>query len=244
MIKKILKLLRNPTTEYKKIRPFIRTKIKARRHVSAVRKYQKDLNRLIAAHRSGETIKLHFGCGPRVLKGWMNIDLHYEAPDNYIQHYGDKYYPTSLQGTKDDFFAIDILKTGLPLPGNSVDAIFHEDFIEHIDQKEQFLFLAETLRVLKPGSVHRVNTPDLIASMQKHSDFSKGSSGVYVGEWDGNGHKSLYTSSHLKEIALEIGYSDVVFNGRNKSISKYIPAEYRPGIDRAEDGNVFADLIK
>ena len=57
---------------------------------------------------------------------------------------------------------MNILEAGLPLPDNSVDAIFHEDFSEHLDQKEQILFLAEALRVLKHGLVHRINTPRFI----------------------------------------------------------------------------------
>ena len=41
-----------------------------------------------------------------------------------------------------------------------------------------------------------------------------------------------------------IGYRDVVFSTRNKSVSNIIPTEFKPGADRAEDGNLFVDLIK
>ena len=132
----------------------------------------------------------------------------------------------------------------MPLPDNCVDVIFHEDFLEHLDQKEQVIFLAETFRVLKPGSVHRVNTPDLIASMKTHSDFKKGRIGTYTDEWDKHTHKNVVTPSYLTEIAKMIGYNKVLLNSRNASVSKEVPKEYRPGADRAENGNVFADLIK
>lgn len=205
---------------------------------------QKECDKLINSYKKYEKIKLHFGCGPRILKGWINIDLSFEPFEKYLKYYTDKYYPEAIRGDKNDFFAINILKTGLPLPDNSVDLIFHEDFLEHLNQKGQIIFLAETFRVLKPGSTHRINTPNLLTSMREHSDFKKGNSGVYVSEWDRHGHKNLLTPTYLDEIAQMIGYSKILFNSRNNSISKEIPKEYRPGNDRTEEGNIFADLIK
>ncbi len=206
-------------------------------------RYQ-EYNKLAENCKKYNIIKLHFGCGPRVLRGWINIDLSFEPYEKYLKYYTNKYYPESMRGNKEDFYAIDILKTGLPFPDNSVDLIFHEDFIEHLDQKEQIIFLAETFRVLKQGSIHRVNTPNLLTSMNVHSNFINGKSGVYIGEWDKHKHKNLLTPKYLTEIAQMIGYGEVVFNGRDKSLSKEIPLEYRPGNDRTEKGNVFADLIK
>lgn len=203
---------------------------------------QKNLKELIEKNK---IIKLHIGSGPRVLSGWINLDLHYEPFENYLKYYGDEYYPKEIRGDKHDFYQIDITKEKLPFPDNSVQVIFHEDFVEHICQRDQIAFLAETLRVLKKGGVHRINTPNLLSSMRDHSDFSKGFSGVYFQEWDKNHHKNLFTPSTLEELALMVGYSRVVFNSRNKSISKLIPKEYRPAPwDRPEDGNIFADLIK
>jgi len=69
------------------------------------------------------------------------------------------------------FLQIDITKTCLPLADNSVDVIFHEDFLEHLSQRDQILFLAETLRVLKPSGIHHVNTPNLLSSMKANSTF-------------------------------------------------------------------------
>lgn len=190
-------------------------------------------------------IKLHFGCGPRVFKGWINVDLAYVPYHNFMQYYTDKYYPEKIRGDKTDFYAIDVTKTGLPLPDNSVDVIFHEDFLEHLNQRDQLVFLAETYRVLKPGGVHRVNTPDLLSSMNEHSDFSKGISGVYIDEWDRHRHLNILTTTILHEMALMVGYREVTFNSRDHSRSQLLPLEYRPDPnDRAESGNIFADLIK
>jgi predicted SAM-dependent methyltransferase len=251
---KIFKLIRNPTTEYKKIIPFIMILLrKVKRNINPIKQYQtkkenafikNEYNRLANSYKKYKKVKLHFGCGARVIKGWINIDLSYTHYEEYLKYYTDEYYPESIRGDKDDFFVINILKTGLPLPDESVDLIFHEDFLEHLDQKEQIIFLAETFRVMKKGSVHRINTPDLLTSMSEHSDFKKGKTGVYVGEWDKHIHKNLLTNNYLTEISKIIGYSNTMINSRNNSLSKEIPKEYRPGTDRTENGNIFADLIK
>lgn len=145
------------------------------------------------------------------------------------------------------FFAINILDTGLPLPNESVDLIFHEDFFEHINQRDQFVFLAETLRVMKKGAVHRINTPNVLASMRDNSSFEKGKEGVFVNEWNMWHHLSIMSPKILEEMVILVGYSEVVFNTKNQSIiSSRLPKEYRPDPkDRpALDSNVFADLIK
>lgn len=204
-----------------------------------------DFERLKLSYINYSVIKLHIGCGPRIFKGWINIDLSYEPCDNYLQYYTDKYYPEEIRGDRTDLYAIDVTERGLPLPDNSVDVIFHEDFLEHLSQRDQIVFLAETYRVLKPGGVHRVNTPNLLSSMSEHSDFSKGIDGVYLDEWNKHNHLNVLTPKNLQELALMVGYQEVSFNARNQSRSNLRPLEYRPDPnDRPEEGNIFADLIK
>lgn len=204
-----------------------------------------DLGRLKKYAVKAKEIKLHFGCGPRVLKGWVNIDLRFEPYKKYLKYYTDVFYPPLLRGDESDFYAIDIIKELLPLPDHSVDVIFHEDFLEHLDQRSQVIFLAETLRVLKHDGIHRVNTPDLKASMREHSDFSRGGAGVYVEEWDRHEHKNVLTENTLEEMALMVGYREVRFTARDGSASPSLPREYRPDPnDRPEYGNIFADLVK
>lgn len=189
--------------------------------------------------------RLHFGCGPRILKNWINIDLSYEPYENYLKYYTDKFYPPPIRGSRKDLYALNITKYGLPLPDNSVDVVFHEDFIEHLDQKEQIIFLAETLRVLKKGGVHRINTPDLKESMRAHSDFSKGFAGVYQQEWDKHVHKNILTAHMLEILAKMVGYKKIIHQKRNKSLAKGLPLEYRPDPkDRPEVGNLYLDIIK
>jgi predicted SAM-dependent methyltransferase len=103
------------------------------------------------------------------------------------------------------------------VPNDSVDFIFHEDLIEHLTQMQQVAFLAETLRVMKKGSWHRVNTPCLLQSMKVHSHFEQGYAGVHFPEWKQWGHKAVLTRGSLEEMARMVGYSAVVFNGKNQS---------------------------
>jgi hypothetical protein len=215
-------------------------------HRRPVDRYLEFEKRIRQHQNHNEQTQLHFGCGPRVLKGWINIDLAFEPYENYLQYYTDVHYPPEIRGDLDDFYALDFRERGLPIPSNSVDLIFHEDFIEHLSQKEQVLFLAETFRVLKAGSIHRINTPHLLTSMQRHSDFEKGFEGVYVEEWDRHVHLNILTPSLLEELARLIGYSKITFTKKNESQARgMLPLEYRPAADRSEtDGNIFADLIK
>lgn len=87
-------------------------------------------------------IKLHVGCGTLYKDGWINID---NNSDNNIQR-------------------LDIdhdLAKGIPFTDNSVDFIYHEHFIEHLDYESGLTFLKECYRVLKPDGAMRIACPDL-----------------------------------------------------------------------------------
>lgn len=52
------------------------------------------------------------------------------------------------------------LSRGIPFGDNTSDAIFHSNMLEHLDRHVAPTFLAEALRVLKPGGIHRIVVPD------------------------------------------------------------------------------------
>lgn len=204
-----------------------------------MKKYKNEIIRL-KNEKEFIPVRLHFGCGPRILKDWINIDITFQKyKDSEIRDLSSN----QVNGTGKNLFIIDITKICLPLPDDSVDCIFHEDFIEHLCQRDQVIFLAETYRVRKPGCVHRINTPDLNMSMLC-SDFKKGRAGVNIGEWNNHGHINVLTKKYLEEIAKKIGYRDIIFGRKNESISNLVPEEMRPGSERPEDGNLFCDLVK
>lgn len=216
----------------KKIEPYLRTKMYMAQVKRDYKNQSREFARLKQNYPRYRPLLVQIGCGPRILKDWVNIDLSYAHTGKSL-----------TTENKKDFYAFDILKNGLPFPDNCVDAVFHEDCIEHLSQKEQFIFLAEIYRVLKPGAVHRVNTPNLEV-MKRNSDFKIGKSGIFVSEWDKWGHKNILTPSNLQEMATIVGYSQVSINSRNQSQSKFIPKELRPGAPRTDNTNLFADLIK
>lgn len=105
--------------------------------------------RRIAAYLAGPGDKrLHIGCGEHLLPGWLNCDL--------------------LEGWLNDrmmrgSIAVVNLNAVKPYPfaDNTFDYIFSEHMIEHVSYAEGGRMLAECFRVLKPGGVVRITTPDL-----------------------------------------------------------------------------------
>jgi predicted SAM-dependent methyltransferase len=85
----------------------------------------------------GREVRLHLGCGATALKEWINVDLF---------------------GTRANLYWD--LRNPLPFPDHSVDAIFHEHFLEHLSYEEGMGFARECRRVLKSGGTIRIGVPD------------------------------------------------------------------------------------
>jgi predicted SAM-dependent methyltransferase len=82
--------------------------------------------------------KLHIGCGPHKLSGWLNTDV----------------------DTSDGGVFLDATKR-LPFEEATFDFVYCEHMIEHISVSSASGFLDECLRVLKPGGTLRIATPDM-----------------------------------------------------------------------------------
>jgi hypothetical protein len=178
-----------------------------------------------------EPIKIYVGSGTVPRRDFLNFDITMAAPAFAVER------PAQ-------YFIFPFADMPWDIPDNSVDYIFHEDFIEHIDQLRQIQFLAEAWRVLKLGCFHRVNTPNLLTAMKQHSSFQEGFKGVYTGE-RGWGHISIFSPLSLKELAELVGYREVIFTTKNHGVSPLCAPDNRPGPDRNElTGNIYADLLK
>ena len=81
---------------------------------------------------------INIGCGSRPLPGWVNLDA---ARSDQIDIVWD-------------------LRRGFPFPNESCAAIFGEHVIEHLPKAGAEFLLRECLRVLQPGGVVRLSTPD------------------------------------------------------------------------------------
>lgn len=82
--------------------------------------------------------KLQIGSGKTVLAGWFNTDIE----------------------QKENVYYLDLLQK-FYFPDNSFNFIFSEHNIEHFNTKEVLHILLECNRVLKPGGILRISTPDL-----------------------------------------------------------------------------------
>lgn len=91
--------------------------------------------------------KLNFGCGGFPLAGWTNID----GGDGKVWH----------APSDDSIVRLDAFVALREIPSNSASYVFSEQFFEHFDRPTGLLLLKEWFRVLKPGGVLRIQTPDL-----------------------------------------------------------------------------------
>jgi predicted SAM-dependent methyltransferase len=89
-------------------------------------------------------LKLHLGCGDVHLHGWVNIDLASRARE--------------LRQAPD--LDADVRKA-LPFAAGAARLIYHEHLMEHLAVDEGRRCLEDWFRVLEPGGVVRIATPDL-----------------------------------------------------------------------------------
>lgn len=101
---------------------------------------------------------------------------------------------------------VDITQS-LPFSGDSIDAVFCEEVIEHIEPGEAMNMLAECFRVLKPDGVIRITTPDPAASV---GETGKPAVAGDVKGFDCHGHKHIYTREELALCLEDNGFVDVM----------------------------------
>ena len=82
---------------------------------------------------------LNVGCGTKFHRGWTNIDM--VSKDPAVQ-------------------AVNLIQ-GIPFEAGRFEVVYHSQVLEHIPKDKAPTFLAECLRVLKPGGILRVVVPDL-----------------------------------------------------------------------------------
>lgn len=167
------------------------------------------LKKLISAKlKANESIKLHIGCGKNYFEGWINIDNNSDFNISKLDLNWD-------------------LRNGIPFKDNTVDYIYNEHFLEHLDPQEGLLALKEFKRVLKSGGVLRIAMPDLKEMINLYNnenwfeDTREGlaKSGlsfiktkaeflnINFREW---GHKWLYDWEELERRLAEAGFSLII----------------------------------
>lgn len=117
-------------------------------------------------------MKLNLCCGPNLFPGWVNVDKFDQS--DYLRHLreaGDvvRSWPAAQaelalyvqSGAPLEFQQHDV-RDGIMVADDSVDLIYVGQAIEHFNRRNEApAFLRECARVLKPGGVIRLTTPDL-----------------------------------------------------------------------------------
>jgi SAM-dependent methyltransferase len=97
--------------------------------------------------------RLQIGTGPNPIPGWLNTDL---APDTYRDHRANIVYLDATQP--------------FPFDDGTFDLVFSEHQIEHILEAAAIDMVQECFRVLRPGGLIRIATPDLAAIAGLHTE--------------------------------------------------------------------------
>lgn len=146
--------------------------------------------------------RVQYGSGELYLNDWLNIDL--KIKNNLQQNP----YKLSLNLTKPHPFRNDTFSFG-----------YSEDFIEHLFQYDQILFLTEVFRTFKKGGVLRLSFPGLEGVLKRHytdntyitAETAK--KDAYT-NW---GHLHLFSFEELTMVSRHIGFSKVEKKQFNES---------------------------
>ncbi|MDF3056762.1 MAG: hypothetical protein K0R17_977 [Rariglobus sp.] len=166
-------------------------------------------SRAIARYLAGSTRpSIHIGCGLNQLEGWLNSDLSPELSS---------------------ILPLDVTRR-FPFPNASFEYIFSEHMIEHVSFVDARRMLAECRRILRPGGIIRIATPDLAKvvglyvtpapadvisylawSRPRHAIPGPGADRCHVinSLFYGHGHRFIYDEETLAAVLREAGFHSV-----------------------------------
>ena len=143
--------------------------------------------------------KLHLGCGPLALPGWVNIDnQRYPGVDKVLD-----------------------LRKGLPY--KDISFVFAEHFIEHLAYDDALKLMRESRRVLRDDGVLRLSTPNLDWVWVTHyrldaPDDQQVAACFYLNRaFHGWGHQFLYNERTLTATLRDAGFANVKRVGYGES---------------------------
>ncbi len=136
------------------------------------------------------------------------------------------------------------LRRGIPYPNNSVDLIYTSHLIEHLTLEEAHSLLQEIYRVLKPGGLVKVSTPDGQIILRHYLDHDmnyfngiqpsefieaptegeKLSRLLFSGDYE---HRGVYDLDMLKSFLMQAGFTanDIHSTSAEVSLSPAMQAE-------------------
>ena len=186
------------------------------RLTNSTRRLTRKNERLVREYLASARVPaLHIGCGANHLDHWLNTEL---CPR------GDEIF-------------LDATRT-FPLPDAAFEYVYSEHMIEHIEYAEALHMLRECRRVLRPGGVVRIVTPDLSflqtllveplpAQLQSYVAFMHAEHGIDAPEPSGVhvfnhfirawGHRFIYNAQALADLLVKAGLTDITRQPLNES---------------------------
>jgi hypothetical protein len=132
-------------------------------------------------------LKIHLGCGPHKLPGWVNCDKEVD------------------------------IRRPLPFASASAECMLAEHVLEHVSPAQGWSFLEEAFRVLAPACTLRLIVPSLervaqfadeeyiqgVARLARLPPTMKNALWCTIGKW---GHRSVWTEATLRIVLQAIGF--------------------------------------
>ena len=121
--------------------------------------------------------RINIGCGRTPSEGWLNFDNTpaiklANSPLKYriAKLFGmlDKNHIENIEWNKKNKIKYADATKSIPLPSNSVEAIYTSHMFEHLSREGAKSFLHEAYRILKTDGVLRVSVPDLKINVEKY----------------------------------------------------------------------------
>lgn len=209
------------------------------------KKYQNKLNK-------SEHIKLNIGAGPNIFphSGWINIDKYdFTQYFNFLQTVDNSNGMPEQQrvlwqwcqdGNEIDYQTHDCTTPFTQFKDNSVDFIYGGQMIEHLNPIYQTPnFLKECHRMLKPGGILRLTTPDLDILIRAYTSYAPnintmeqfyddqpeffrtadpasqlaflmfGAAGPDCNQQNYQGHFFIFNQISMKRFLTEAGFKDI-----------------------------------
>jgi glycosyltransferase involved in cell wall biosynthesis/predicted SAM-dependent methyltransferase len=142
-------------------------------------------------------LKINLGCGPTIIPGWINLDREPRP--------GAHFWDGTL---------------GIRSEPTSISLIYSEHFIEHLNLQDSFNLLSECVRVLCPGGIMRISTPDVLVLMRAYEGnaldywLDVGWRPVTLCDLINEGmrawgHQYVFDRERLSNLLLQVGFAMV-----------------------------------
>ena len=139
------------------------------------------------AARNG--LRIALGSGPHPPAGWVGLDLHRRGHDVYRAD----------------------LRLALPIESATVDACLAEHVLEHLEFDDVMRLLAEIQRVLRPGGVLRIVSPDArtLALHRWPDDGLQWARSINRVSHQCGEHRALLSPEMLQQALANLGFESI-----------------------------------